>query len=479
MHPEYKQARLAIYEEYRVGCFRITACSALAARHGVRPGMPLPEAMALARLTLEKSDPLADRKALEKLAAWCEQFSPLVAIMEPDCLLMDMTGLAHLFGGEETLIAQIQHAFQRMGLKTRIALTDTFAAAWSLSHFHRHDLLRVPPGEALPALVELPVASLNLPSAITSTLIELGIDLLGQLLALPRQELAARFEPLLLHRVDEVTGRIQESLTPYRVLAELTRTFEFESPVQDRFVLEAAIGKLLQQVLPGLVAERKGISRFVCHLEGEFTTDARVTISLYQATANHKHLRDLVALQLEKLSLPGPVSFVRLLICSTALLPVAQLGFFDEENGAENRQQLSQLVNRLASRLGPLAVVKSTLVADAQAEFAYRYQPLSQKQRSIKRAFQRGKPLQRPLWLLPVPAPLNISDVFKGPPRRFQWQGQSLEVYDAQGPERIQAGWWRGKYVKRDYYRVATTVGTCYWLFRDRRGAWFLHGIFD
>ena len=78
---------------------------------------------------------------------------------------MDITGLEHLFGGEDVLVSQIQQAFRRIGLKTRIAVTDTFTAAWSLAHFHESELLLVPPGKVVDALADLPIASLNLPEA--------------------------------------------------------------------------------------------------------------------------------------------------------------------------------------------------------------------------------------------------------------------------------------------------------------------------
>jgi protein ImuB len=441
--------------------------------------MPLAEAMALTKLALAKFDPEADQKALEKLAGWCEQFSPAVAVEQPDCLLMDITGIGHLFGGEDVLASQLEKAFRRIGLKTRIAVTDTFAGAWSLAHFHESELLLVPPGKVIDAIVGLPIASLNLPEAETLILEELGIDEIGQLLNIPRKELAARFDPVLLHRLDQATGRNQESLVPYHALPDLTRTIEFESPIGDRFLLEEVIAELLKQVLPLLTAERKGVTQFNCSFEGDFAADVRLNISLYQATANLQHLCELAALQLEKLSLPGPVHKVRLFVGSTALLPTAQLELFDEGNAAEHQRHLSLLVNRLSSRLGPLAVGRATPIADAQAEFAYRYQPMTHKHRAIKKNSKRWKPHQRPLQLLPILVPLKVLGMHKGPPKRFHWRGQSLEILNSSGPERIEVGWWRGNYVKRDYYRVETEQGNRYWLFRDRQGDWFLHGIFD
>jgi protein ImuB len=48
------------------------------------------------------------------------------------------------------------------------------------------------------------------------------------------------------------------------------------------------------------------------------------------------------------------------------------------------------------------------------------------------------------------------------------------------GPERIEAGWWDGEEVSRDYYVAANPQGETFWVFREHHGAqaWYLHGVF-
>ena len=120
---------LLLYEQFRHGTFRVVACSG---RYGIRPGMSLAEATALAPVECQEHDPLADRTALLKLAGWCEQFGPIVGIEEPDNLLIDITGLGPLFGGEAWLVEQVMRAFQRLGLTVRVAIADTVGAVWGL-----------------------------------------------------------------------------------------------------------------------------------------------------------------------------------------------------------------------------------------------------------------------------------------------------------------------------------------------------------
>ena len=84
----------------------------------------------------------------------------------------------------------------------------------------------------------------------------------------------------------------------------------------------------------------------------------------------------------------------------------------------------------------------------------------------------------RPLRLKPRPVPIEVMAVYPdGPPLRFRWKDIDCQVAEWQGPERIETGWWRNELIRRDYYRVDTTSGHRFWLYRDRRdGTWSLQG---
>jgi protein ImuB len=83
------------------------------------------------------------------------------------------------------------------------------------------------------------------------------------------------------------------------------------------------------------------------------------------------------------------------------------------------------------------------------------------------------------LWPLPIAVTVTAV-VPDGPPARFRWKNRQHIVTDCVGPERIETGWWRGRHVQRDYFRVTDSAGSRFWLFRERNtGEWFLHGVFD
>ncbi len=156
-----------------------------------------------------------DQESLVELAAWCEQFSPIVGLDqadEPDSLLMDISGLAHLFGGEEALAQTVVAACQQQGLTVRVAIADTVSAAWGFARWGEMladgtrsvpaTLMVLPPGDAA-VLDCLPVEALRLPHRPTEQLHRLGIRRIGQLNRLPRASLAARFGEPLIERLDQ------------------------------------------------------------------------------------------------------------------------------------------------------------------------------------------------------------------------------------------------------------------------------------
>jgi protein ImuB len=225
--------------------------------------------------------------------------------------------------------------------------------------------------------------------------------------------------------------------------------------------------------------------RLDCHAhQGEGL--AHISIGLFRPTATAEHLCQLVQLPLERLRIPAPVTAVHVAaVLSAPLEPRQQALLFDRLDGGSDRRrqaQLAALVERLSSRLGDRAVVGVRLRPEAQPELSWHYDPLVQSGR--RRKTRPTSPVAlppRPLRLLPRPLPLAVTSfVPEGPPLRFHVAGQPYSIARSWGPERIETGWWRGHPVGRDYFRVETTAGRRYWLFRRLRDEqWFLQGTFE
>ena len=167
------------------------------------------------------ADPEADHLALEKLADWCVRYSPSTGLHEEPGdhgLWIDASGCAHLFGGEEAMLADLERRLTRFGLRHRLGLADTPGAAWALARYH--PVIRiVGHDDQRDALNELPVAGLRLSAEIVALLRRLGLKTVGQLDALPHAALGKRFsskeayESVLL-RLDQLFGRVEEPLSP-------------------------------------------------------------------------------------------------------------------------------------------------------------------------------------------------------------------------------------------------------------------------
>jgi protein ImuB len=481
---------LVIYEQYRQGSFRVVACSAEASQCGVVPGMPLAEATSLAPAKLDEDNPQADLAALQSLAEWCESFSPVVGLENaprPESLLLDIEGLAPLFAGEERLIEQIARSFAKRGLIVRLAAADTVGAAWAAAHYAESDSEQseervvVQSGQEEAALAPLPVEALRLSSPTVQMLARLGIRQVGQLLALPKASLAARFEPELIERLNQAFGMAPEPILAHRPPPEIFAERCLEYPLNERKAVEMILAQLIEQVAAALAVRCQGAIRLQCEFDCQTSESLRFLIGLFEASAAAGHLLGLAQMQLEQIRLPGPVVAIRVLVLLAAALPVRQQELFVDER--QDRRQLGLLADRLSSRLQREAVSRAVLVPDAQPEYAYRYEPLtgngSKRSKSARKHPTLSGP--RPLWLQHAATPLEVLSVVPpGQLMQFCYQGRQHRVLHRWGPERIQTGWWRGRQIKRDYYRIETESGNRFCIFRRLHdGQWFLHGIFD
>lgn len=460
--PALKRCELSLYQT-RHGALKVIASD----RYPV--GMPLAE-VAIGKA--EQHDPVADELALLELAAWCEQFSPTVGIEPPDNLCLDVTGLDQLFGSEQLLAQQVLKALNRRGVVVRLAVADTLGAAWALAHYGSAPCI-APAGDR--AIRPLPMAALRLDGQ-AEILAECGIERIEQLMSLPREAVAERFDPQLLLRLNQALGMIPEPIVSHRPPPEIEVAKRLEFPLSDRHALVHLLAELLASVAQELARRQQGALQIRSELRCESATIA-FTVGLYRPSANPLHLMELATMQLDRLRLPGPIDLVTLGVISVAPLSTWQQELFDPSR-RENRRHVGLLIDRLSNRLGRESVVRALPQAEAQPELAVRYEPLAGARPSKSK--QQFRQLPRPLRLETAPVPIEVLAVAPyGPPSQFHYQ-QDYRITRAWGPERIQTGWWRGRYVQRDYYRVETVEGKRFWIFRElRSGDWFLHGAFD
>jgi protein ImuB len=379
---------------------------------GIRADMPLAEATALASYAehgpphLELHDPLADRLALESLAEWCQRFSPSVGLEEgesPESLLLDVSGLGELFGGERALAQRVVRQFEDRNLAARVAIADTLGAAWAVAHFAELEMtdagkgagkgdkplfsgglsslfrpLIVPPGRAHSAIAPLSVAALRLPGETCALLADLGLRRIEQVEALARSTLRARFGPAVLARLDQASGAAAEAIVARALPPECQFEWLFEYPTGRREMIDYGLAQLIARACQALARQRRGILRLRCCFETENRQAQEFMVGMYRPSANERHVGELARLKLEALRFGRPVAAIRLTVLATDRLGYRQQEIFaDAHAGGESPRELAVLVDRLSNRLGAQAVLRPWLLAGAQPEFTCQYRPLA------------------------------------------------------------------------------------------------------
>ena len=471
---------------------RIDAANALGRAAGAAPGMMLADARTLCpQLQVEPSDPAGDLAFLERLAVWAQRWGPWAAMDAPDGLLVDVTAVSHLFGGERRLLDDVVARFAAQGLSARAAIAPTAGAAWALSHYGSPaDAILGADEDGAARLSGLPVAALRLDADVLLVLRRLGLKRLGDMAEIGRDAIHRRFRnrrspaanPLV--RMDQLLGGVPEPLLPVVAIEAPLVQRRLLEPIRHRQLLDQVVEDLCGDMARALEARGEGARRVEL---GMWRVDGEVVVrrlEMAAATRDAAHVFRLFAARLDDVDAGFGIEMVRL---RAAWSEPLDLGQADLENAAEEHgTSLAACVDRLTVRLGDKAVRRPVPRASHLPERAQGWRLPLEARSAAQSEFAFHA---RPLKLLDRPE--YIAVLYSSPdgnPRRFRWRGQVHEVVRVEGPERIAPEWWREKSTVRlrDYYRVEDGEGCRYWIYRaglagDGRGDmpdWFLQGMF-
>jgi len=472
----------------------LTAVNDAAEKLGLLAGMALAQARAMhPGIEAVPEDIEADATLLESIADWCLRYTPLVACDVPDGLLLDISGCAHLYGGEHQLIADLAARLENAGFAYSLAIAGTIGAAWAAAHYGEpSSYVR---GEERILLMPLPLCALRLPPVTVANLARVGLKRIGDVLDLPRAPLAARFGSDMLRQLDRAIGQEDEPLTPRLPVAPYVAEQRFAEPITREEDVLAITRRLAQRLQSALERRGDGARRIELTL---FRTDGVVRRMAVGTSQPLRDPDDIRALFVERLAVladaldPGfGFDMARLSVITAEPCPPEQIGIGPGEPTAE----LCRLVDRLSARLGARRVHR--LIAQEShipelAEVALPAQSINGNSgwEAFRHYRKETELLHRPLRLLMRPEPIEaVAEVPDGPPLRFRWRRALHEIIAAEGPERIEGAWWSEHGgPARDYFRVEDKSGLRFWLFRAglyrdlQPGvlppAWFLHGTF-
>ena len=431
----------------------IQSCTASAANAGVRPGQPLAAARALLSKLVALDDDSRRTDALrDLLVAWAYGYSGDVALLSNDALVLEVGASLGLFGPWPDFERRLRADLSDLSVTHRIALAPLPRAACVFAGCR--DGFGVTSNAAMrQALRRVPLAQSRLPDEAIALLASMGLRTMGEVLDLPRAGLARRCGEDLNDSLDRLHGTIPDPLPRYRPPDRFEAKVEFDAELRSMEGLQFPLRRLVSDLCLFLCARDGGVDA----IELAFTHDECAATSILLRSPSPE--RDaaqwfgIVRLRLERLTVPAPITGIRLLANDLPpFVPVARTLF---DGAATAALTWPQLMARLQARLGDGAVKTFYPAADHRPEAAYT---------TDASATSRLPTGPRPLWLLPRPIPLRDHA-----PRILA------------GPERIESGWWDGARSRRDYYVVETSVGQKAWAFRPagaQDGPWMLHGWF-
>jgi protein ImuB len=423
------------------------------------------------------ADPEGEAKLLKALAEWSIRYTPAVAIDPPDGLILDISGCAHLWGGELPYLKNITARFAKGGYAVRVAIADTIGAAWALARYGK-SLSIAESGRQEEVLLPLPPAALRLDSTTLQRMERLGFRQIGQFINIPRLNLRRRFGDFFLNRLGQALGTVPESFLPVQPAPVYEERLPCLEPIRTAIGIEIVLKRLLETLCERFSKEGKGLRTGIFkgyRIDGE---TVQISIGTSRPSRNAAHLFKLFELKIPEIE---PALGIELFTLEATLvedLNETQEALWNSAN--RDHKAIAELLDNIAGKVGIQTI--------------HRYLPQEHHwpEHSIKEVTSLEEQpetewrtdLLRPIHLLPKPEPIEVMVMLPDyPPMHFRYKGKIIRIARADGPERIEQEWWLQSGPPRDYYRVEDESGVRYWLFRlglygNRETQWFLHGYF-
>jgi protein ImuB len=484
-------------------------------RLGLTPGMALADARAMyPALAVADAEPAADACLLAAIADWCDRYTPLIGLDPPHGLMLDITGCAHLFGGEAALGRDMVRRLAQQGLAARVAAADTAGCAWAVARFGAANsslCIVVPPDGTRETLLALPLAALRIGLEVEEALAQVGLKRIADVIDRPRAPLAARFGEDFIRRLDQALGREEEPMTPRLPVPACVVERRFAEPILLEADVLGTIEHLAHELARILERRGEGARRLAVAL---FRTDGKVARAEVGTGAPLRDPSRIRSLFVERIAAAGDSAdpgfgfdVIRLTALATERCDPVQTGLAASDHAAD----LAHLIDRLGARFGLRRITRLVPQDTHIPEFAVAAVPAAEDRgrRTDDRRKRKNDPSSepapakagvrrpssdslsppRPIRLFPRPEPIEaMAEVPDGPPVRFRWRQVLHQVAHAEGPERIAMEWWRdekGRVLTRDYFRIESETGVRAWLYREglygherAPPRWFLHGLF-
>jgi len=451
-------------------------CNPAAEQLGVRPGLSVSAALALAPgLAIVDRDRVREAQVLQKLAAWAIRFTPAVSLDETNAVLLDVQASLKCFGGFANLRAALLSGLADWGYHTSIGCAPTARAAlWLARSGWTGRAATVRDCGALASrLGGLSIDCLRWPDRVQRMLVDMGVTTLGACIRLPRDGLARRIGPARLAELDEGFSVRPEARHFYRPRQRFESALDLPEDTTDAGLLLIALQKLLVRLDVFLRRRQGAVQVLWIRLQHAAAPATCARIGLLAPATDTTYLAELARIRFADQQLVAPVTAMTVRASLAMVRSPLSASGSDLFGQVEDRgRDALALVEQLRVRLGSDAVHGIQSVPAHRPEAAWKSAPVdgAAARDTVTGAPRYAPDACRPVWMLEEPRALNLATGQAGFPEALHLEG---------GPERIETGWWDGCDVRRDYYVARDRRGIRLWVFRDcRESRWYVHGLF-
>lgn len=444
---------------------RIYALNAAGQRAGLAVGMGLSDARSFCtNLQTAQAAPDKDQKFLYALARFAQSYCPWVGIDHDHGLALDMTGSAHLWGGEAGFIKKAKADFARFGITVKIGVAPTRGAAWALAHF-REGMTE----NCRDALYDLPIAALRVSEKDEVLARRLGLTKIGALYDKPRAEMARRFGQGFLLKLDQALGAQFENISPIGEPRIFATRMNFPEPIGLLDDVMEGISRLLDALSQRLIDHDQAMQALAIGLRMVDGKWHHLNIRFARPMRQTTEVLPLVEPKIAALDAGFGFDLIRVEAKVLSQWSASQMA------GMDSDRAFHDLLSKIGNRIGFENIQKLVPHDSHLPEKATRFAPYDKEVANVE--IERNP---RPLLLF---APEWVRAKGTTPPQYFTWRRMKFHTGKAVGPERIAPEWWcedeAWRSGVRDYWRVATLEGRRLWMFYTPQSpAWYVHGEF-
>lgn len=433
--------------------FKVVQCNVTARKEGIQLGMGLGSASALChQLQVHPYDPKVEQQTLIHIAQWLYMVTSDICLFPPQGILLKVTDMLSLYGGLNTYWQRVSHHIEKLQLNYLYSVGFSPFSAMLLAKSGAR-LLTLDKDLILKTMAPFPLIATELDIKKVEKLQRVGITTLEDLLALPMQEVARRFDIDLVNYVGRLMGQFKHPVTFYHPPEQFECYQELLFDIENIQWLEKPLTKLLDK-LECFLMLRNQVGYELELLLHQCDQDDGI-VHFYSACGDYLTTRwlTLCRLTMESLKLDAPVQGLTLRLIRAGELEATSTDIF---NGVQGEQTELELIGLLQAKLGNEQVRKVAHSHDPRPEKAtFLCDP------TVPIPNSHISHRLRPSFILPSPQPL------------------SDRVSIVQGPERLVTGWWDGDDMTRDYFIARSEAGRWLWVFRNQDHQWFVHGMFS